>query len=79
MLSQSILEYRSGAGCNRLLNNQAGALITSVARASEKGIISYETQQDRIASHLFTIAEMIDRLASCGKATNDRSWKSSIR
>ncbi|NLI15396.1 MAG: hypothetical protein GX409_03825 [candidate division Zixibacteria bacterium] len=73
MLSQSILEYRSGRkAVISLLNNQAGALITSVARASEKGIISYETQQERIRRHLFTIAEMIDRLASCGKATNDR-------
>lgn len=53
-----------------MLNNQAGALITSVARASEKGIIGYETQQERIRRHLYTIAGMVDRLARFGKATS---------
>jgi signal transduction histidine kinase len=71
ILFQSILEYRSGRkAVISLLNNQAGALITSVARASEKGIIGYETQQERIRRHLFTIAEMIDRLTSSRTVTN---------
>lgn len=71
ILFQSILEYRSGRkAVISLLNNQAGALINSVAHASEKGIISYETQQERIRSHLFTITEMIDRLTRSGKAIN---------
>jgi signal transduction histidine kinase len=70
ILSQSILEYRSSRkAVLNLLNNQAGALIVSVARASEKGVIAYETQQDRIRRHLFTIAEMIDRLDRFGKTT----------
>jgi signal transduction histidine kinase len=70
ILSQSILEYRSSRkAVLNLLNNQAGALIVSVARASEKGIMAYETQQDRIRRHLFTIAEMIDRLGRFGKTT----------
>lgn len=44
-------------------------MIVSVARASEKGILAYETQQDQIRRHLFTIAEMVDWLDRFGKAT----------
>lgn len=71
ILFQSILEYRSGRkAVISLLNNQAGALIISVARASEKGIISYETQQIRLRNQLFTIADMLDRLDRNGQLTN---------
>jgi signal transduction histidine kinase len=63
ILFQSIFEYRSSKKATlELLNNQAGALIMSVARAGEKGLLAYEIQQRKITSQLYTVAEMIDRL-----------------
>jgi signal transduction histidine kinase len=63
ILGQSILEYRSSRkAVLDLMNNQAQALILSVAKASEKGLVAYEIQQDKITQHLFTVTEMVDRL-----------------
>jgi signal transduction histidine kinase len=70
ILFQSILEYRSSRmAVLNLFNNQAGALITSVARAGEKGIVAYKEQQDKIRQRLYTVAEMVDRLDRFGKAS----------
>jgi signal transduction histidine kinase len=59
ILVQSILEYRSSRkAVMDLLQNQAASLVLSVARASEKGLVAYEMQQDKIAQHLRAIAGM---------------------
>ena len=50
-----------------LMSNQAEALILSVAKASEKGLVAYEIQQDKITQHLSTVAEMVDRLDRIGR------------
>ncbi len=52
------------------MNNEVKALILSVAKASEKGLVAYEIQQDKITGHLYTIAEMIDRLDRIGRLEN---------
>ena len=44
------------------MHNQVQALILSIAKASEKGLVAYEIQQDKITAHLYTIAEMVNRL-----------------
>jgi signal transduction histidine kinase len=70
VLSQSVLEYRSSRkAVLDLMDNQAQTLILSVATAGEKGLVAYEIQQDKITKHLFTIAEMVDRLDRLGKAS----------
>ena len=70
ILAQSLLEYRSSRkAVLDLMHNQAETLILSVATASEKGLIAYEIQQDRIALSLFTVVEMIGRLDSHGLAS----------
>lgn len=72
ILAQSILEYNSSRkAVMDLLNNQADALILSVARAGAKGLIAYEIQQGKITDHLFTVAEMVDRLDRRGLASRD--------
>ncbi|HBC46516.1 MAG TPA: hypothetical protein DEO84_07310, partial [candidate division Zixibacteria bacterium] len=68
ILGQSILEYHSSRkAVLDLMNNQAQALILSVAKASEKGLVAYEIQQDKITQHLFTVTEMVDRLDRIGR------------
>ena len=68
ILFQSIFEYNtSHKAVMDLLSNQANSLLLSIARASEKGVIAYEIQQDKIAQHLLTIAEMETRLDRLGK------------
>jgi len=67
VLIQSILEYNSSRqAVMDLLNNQASSLLLSVARASEKGLVAYEIQQDKIAQHLYAVAEMENRLDKIG-------------
>ena len=64
ILAQSLLEYRSGRkAALDLLSNQAEALIHTVSIAAEKGLYAYESQQARITEHLYTIGEMIERIA----------------
>jgi signal transduction histidine kinase len=63
VLGQSILEYRSGRrAVLDSMNDQAKALILSVARASERGLMAYEAQQSKITQQLYTVADMIDWL-----------------
>jgi signal transduction histidine kinase len=63
VLGQSILEYRSSRkAILDLMNDQARALILNVAKAGEKGLMAYEVQQNKITQHLYTVAEMVDRL-----------------
>jgi signal transduction histidine kinase len=69
---QSILEYRSGrTAVVDLMARQSEALILSVARAGEKGIIAYEFQQREILSHLFSFAKFIDSYEEAGRAIKD--------
>jgi signal transduction histidine kinase len=71
ILAQSILEYRSSRkAVLDLLNNQADALIISVARSGERGILAYESEQEKIRQRLFAIADMIDRLDRFGNAAS---------
>ncbi len=68
VLGQSMLEYRSSRkAVIDLMNDQAKALIMSVAKAGEKGLMAYEVQQNKITQHLYTVAEMIDRLDRIGR------------
>jgi signal transduction histidine kinase len=79
ILFQSIFEYKtSHRAVMDLLNNQAGSLLLSIARASEKGVVAYEIQQDKIAQHLLTIAEMESRLAALGKLDKAEIEKTAV-
>lgn len=69
---QSILEYRSGRkAVVDLMASQSEALILSVARAGEKGIVAYEFQQREILDHLFSLAKFIDVYGENGRTVNE--------
>ena len=62
ILLQSIFEYRSGRqAIVDLMTRQSEALIKSIARAGEKGIIAYEYQQRSILNQLLSFAAFLDR------------------
>ena len=48
------------------MKNQAEALVMSVARGGEKGLIAYQIQQRKITEHLLTLARSIDKLERIG-------------
>lgn len=72
ILGQSILEYRSGRkAVVDLMARQSEALILSVARAGEKGLIAYEFQQREILNHLYSFATLLDRYDMTGRGVNE--------
>ena len=67
ILIQSIFDYRSSRDAvENLMKNQAEALILSVARAGEKGLIAYQIQQRKITDHLMTFARSLAMLEKEG-------------
>lgn len=71
ILLQSILEYRSGRqAIVDLMTRQSEALIKSIARAGEKGIIAYEYQQRGILNQLLSFAAFLDRFEKQGRPLN---------
>jgi signal transduction histidine kinase len=76
IIVQSILEYRSGRkAVVDLMARQSEALILSVARAGEKGIIAYEFQQREILNHLYSFARLLDRYDRTGRAIDENLLK----
>lgn len=70
ILTQSVFEFRSSRGLVvDLMDNQAKALIISVAKAGEKGLIAYQIQYREITDHLLTLARSIDMMEKAGKLT----------
>jgi len=68
ILFQSIFEYRSGRqAIVDLMTRQSEALIKSIARAGEKGIIAYEYQQRAILNQLLSLAGFLDRYERQGR------------
>ena len=71
-IGQSYLEYRSSrAAVLNLFSNQAKALITSVAKAGEKGLIAYHSLQRQIKERIYAIAGYIDILYQKGQLNRD--------
>ena len=60
-VGQSLLEYRSSqSAILNMFQSQSETLITSIARAGEKGLIAYQSIQAQVISNLFSITRMIE-------------------
>jgi signal transduction histidine kinase len=66
-VGQSYLEYKSSrAAVLKLFTSQAETMISSIARAGEKGLIAYQSLQMQVSQRLFTAADAIDILNRSG-------------
>jgi len=72
-VGQSYLEYRSSrAAVLNIFESQAEIMISSIAKAGEKGLIAYQSLQEQTSQKLFAIARSIETLRQLGLLNSPR-------